>query len=379
MKTLLFTLEYPPFRGGIADYNENLVRFWPLRQAQGEPKNEILVLNNNDGKLINNRLPVLKWLPAVIALWRTVKKKRVEHILVAQILPLGYAAFLVSRFFKINYSVFLHGMDLGLAQSRPRKRFFSRIILDSATAIICNSSFVAKMAEDFLGKNNKIKVVHPGIESHITHPPASPSEAWRAGNIKHITRLKEKYKLNNKLVLLTVGRLVKRKGMDKVLEALPEILKIVPNLIYVIVGNGEELDNIKLQVINYKLQDSVLIITDASDDERDAWYDLCDIFIMAARRIAGDVEGFGIVYLEAGLAGKPVIAGDSGGVRDAVVDGETGLLVDPENSDAIADAIIHLAQNEPLRRQLGERGRERAIKYFNWEEQVRKIYDIIAN
>jgi len=104
-----------------------------------------------------------------------------------------------------------------------------------------------------------------------------------------------------------------------------------------------------------------------TDEEKWAWMDLCDIFIMPSRNIDDDFEGFGIVYLEANLSGKPVIAGDTGGVRDAVQNGVSGLLVDPENVDEIANAIIKLSKDKELIKKLGEQGRERAIREFNWE------------
>jgi phosphatidylinositol alpha-1,6-mannosyltransferase len=98
---------------------------------------------------------------------------------------------------------------------------------------------------------------------------------------------------------------------------------------------------------------------------------------MPSRQINDDFEGFGIVYLEASLAGKPIVAGRSGGVGDAVLDNETGLLVNPESTAEIANAIIELAKDENLREKLGDTGKKRAGGEFNWEKQVEKIYGII--
>jgi len=397
-KTLLFTLEYPPFHGGIANYYENLVKYWPSfakasegkpsfakassdakaleDKSEGKPSNELsegklgeplVVLNNNENQLINNKLPILKWLPAIIALWQTVKKNKIDYVLVGHILPLGTTAWLISRLLKIKYAVILHGMDLGMATGVPRKKWLTKKILNQADKIICGNSYTVELVKNLIGEAAKIFVVNPGVDTTITH------------NAQRVTELKKKYNLDNKIVVLTVGRLVKRKGVDRVLESLPAVLKQIPNLAYVIVGNGPELDAIKLQITNYKLQKEVLIISDASDDERNDWYDLCDLFIMVARSEGGDFEGFGIVYLEAGLHGKPVIAGDSGGVRDAVEDNLSGLLVDPTDAAAISRAIVGLAQDETLRRQLGEQGRERVLARFNWEKQVEKIYKILCN
>lgn len=367
MKYLLFTLEYPPFRGGVANYYGNLAKFWPVGQGEGGADGSLAVLHNNDNRLINEKLPFFKWLPAITELRRMVRKEKIGHVLVGHVLPLGTATWLVSKITRIRYSVIIHGTDLNSALARPRRRWLAGRILAGAENIICNSSFAAGLCENFIGKDKKIKVVNPGVENQVTH------------NIEHVTGLKKKYNLDGKIVLLTVGRLVSRKGIDKVLESMPVILQHVPNLVYIIVGNGPDLESLKSQIKDYLLDKSALIITDAGDEERNAWYDLCDIFIVAGRQIGSDVEGFGIVYLEAGLHGKPVIAGDTGGVADAVEDNLNGLLVDPTDTSAIARAVAGLAKDETLRRQLGEQGRERALARFNWETQIKKIYGIINN
>ena len=361
--TILFTLEYPPFRGGIANYYNNIVKYWPQ-------EDKIIVLHNNEGQLLNSKWPVLKWWPAIKELYRATQeanKNSATQVLVGHVLPLGTVAYLISWLRPIEYSVFLHGMDLAFAQRSKRKKWLMKKILKRAQKIICNSSYVAKQAEEFMGRESaeKMVVVNPGVEQRLMV------------NGRLSTELIRKYNLKNKLVLLTVGRLVKRKGVDKVLECLPGVLKEVPNLVYVIVGAGEELSNCQLLMVNGQLEGSVLIITNANEDEKWAWYELCDIFIMPARNIKGDVEGFGIVYLEANLAGKPVIAGDSGGVRDAVEDGVSGLLINPEDINEIKNAIIKLAQDKNLRKKLGEESRARALKDFSWEKQTKKIYSII--
>jgi len=360
MKTLLFTLEYPPFHGGVANYYGNLVKHWPK-------PSEILVLNNNDGHLINEKLPLLKWLPACFSLNKKVKQEKIDHVLVGQILPLGSATYLISKITKIKYTVFLHGMDFSLAIKNPRKKWLAGKILKNADKIICVNSYVADLArQTFPEIKHKIIVVNPGINTDTKD------------NTQQTIKLKEKYHLENKMVLLSVGRLVKRKGFDMVIEAMPIALKQMPNLVYIILGDGEERKNYELQIRNYKLQNEVLIINNVSDQEKNLWYNLCDIFIMPSRNINGDFEGFGIVYLEANLAGKPVIAGKSGGISDAVIDGLNGLLVDALNSDQIISAVIKLAENQSLRKKLGENGRTRTINDFNWPKQINKIYNFLT-
>lgn len=360
MKILLFTLEYPPFHGGVANYCGNLIKYWPEQDS-------ISTLDNSGGGLINNKLPILKWIPACLALREKIKQNKIGHILTGNILPLGYASLICSIFYKIKYSVILHGLDLSLAMANPRKKFLAGKILLNADKIICANNFAAKIAcENFPAIGRKITIANPGIEAIKTDSP------------QNIEKLKEKYFLKNKIILLSVGRIVKRKGFDSVIEAMPKVLEKIPDLFYVILGNGPELKNCESLISNLGLSGNVKIIKNADNIERDGWYGACDIFIMASKNINGDFEGFGIVYLEANSAGKPVIAGDSGGVNDAVIDGINGILVDPENSGQIISAIIKLAKDQSLRQRLGEQGRKRAIKEFGWKKQINKIYKTIS-
>lgn len=361
MKILLFTLEYPPFYGGVANYYGNIVKYWP------EPVN-IFVLPNNGGKLISEKLPFLKWLPSFWHLWRAIKKEKIGHILVGHILPLGTAAYLVSRILPIKYSVILHGMDLTFAVKTKRKRWLTKKILKYARNIFCGNSYTAEMAKKAVDEKGgkKVVVVNPGVEVRSKKLEVRSKE-----------ELFDKYGLKDKIILLSVGRLVKRKGFDMVIEAFSQVLKQIPNIVYVIAGSGEEINNLKFKIGNLKLKNNIILLANVQDDEKYSWYEICDIFIMPAREIDGDFEGFGIVYLEANLAGKPVIAGDSGGVRDAVIDGLNGLIVNPESVQDISQAIIRLAEDENLRKKLGKQGRERAVKEFNWEKQMKKMYNIL--
>jgi len=361
MKTLLITLEYPPFKGGVADYYSHIVKYWP------KPDN-IEVLDNSGGKLEKKWLWP-KWLLSLFYLYRTITRKRIEHIIVGQVLPLGIIAYYVTRITKTPYTVFLHGMDFTYALRTKRKKRVTGKILRQAAHIICASEFTAGLARDFLGERDagKIEVVNPGIDADelgITHYEL------------RIKRLREKYDLSGKVILFSVGRLVKRKGFDKVIEAMPEVARSVPNLYYFLAGDGPDK---KYLYDKAEGVPNIFFLGRADDETKWAWMNACDIFITPARRIGDDFEGFGIVYLEASLCGKPVIAGDSGGVRDAVKGAVSGILVDPENTERIADAIISLARDGNLRKRLGEQGRERAISEFNWPKQINEIHRIITS
>src|SRR3989339_607202 len=349
--TLLFTLEYPPFRGGVANVYGNIVKYWTDASIK---------------VLAGENLCRPHWFFSLWHLWRAVVQYQVKTVLVGQLLPLGTVAYLLSCFKNIDYTVFLHGMDIALAVKIPRKKRLAKKILTNAKHIIALNSYVPKVLQKNFGNAfaGKVVVVNPGVET------------TKQQNNKTTKQLITKYNLEKKIILLQVGRLVKRKGVDKVLEALPEVLKECKDLVYVVVGNGPECSNIELRIKNLELSNYVILIADASDEDVQAWYELCDIFIMPARDIDGDVEGFGIVYLEANAYGKPVIAGDSGGVRDAVKPDLNGLLVNPESTTEIRDAILKLCKDEFLRLRLGQQGRE-WVRSFDGEKQARKIREIL--
>jgi len=366
---LLFTLEYPPFKGGVANYYGNVVKYWPDEiMVLTDDKKGIAPLSRDaiPSNLIIKKLLRPHWLFSLWHLWRAIRKYKINTVLIGHILPLGTVAWLLRKMTRFDYVVFLHGMDFSFAIKSKRKQLLTQRILKNAKKVICVNSYVEKLAREIV-EDDKIAVVNPGVEQRTTH------------NAQRIINLKKKYNLEGKKILLQVGRLVKRKGVNKTLKALPQVWEEVPELIYIIAGDGPEIFNIKYSILNIKDKNKIILINKASDQELTALYELCDIFIMPSRDMDGDFEGFGIVYLEANLRDKPVIAGDSGGVRDAVEDGVNGLLVDPNSADEISKAIVRLCKDNELRLELGRQGKERAMRDFSWEKQTEKLKQILNN
>ena len=366
MNTLLLTLEYPPFHGGVANYYANLVKYWPDSES-------IFVLDNHQNKLLNHHLPFWKWLPSLFILRSIIQKKKLNHVLVGHILPLGIITWLFSFFEKLQYSVILHGMDLEYSQKNFRKRLISKIILKKAKTIICVNSYTAKRVCKFYPAfSNKIIIANPGFDGqfYFNHKPQIQAKKLE---------IQKKLNLENKIVLLSLGRLVRRKGHDMVMRSLPEVLKEIPSLVYIIAGKGDDQEYLEHISNDLGLRDNILFINNIDEINKWAYLDLADIFIMPSRDIDGDVEGFGIVYLEAGFCAKPVIAGDCGGVGDVICDLKNGLLVNGESKEEIKESILKLAKNQDLRNKLGENGRQKVLEKFRWEDQVRKIYESVIN
>lgn len=382
-KFLLFTLEYPPFKGGISRYYKNLAEHWPTDQIFVLADN---ALSNKDTEKIKYR-PLLnkylrpRWLRAIFSLQSffrqanstgltTGQDKQSFHVIVGQILPLGIAVYYLKKIIKFKYSVVLHGLDFSLAVKTKRKQRITKKILKQADKIICANNYTAALVKFFdINLTPKIFVVNPSIKPSFIRNP------------QRVAELKKKYGLAEKTVMLSLGRLVLRKGIDKVIEAMAVVNKQAPQIIYFIAGTGPEKDNLKNLAESQPddLKNKIIFLGQISDTDRWAWLELCDIFIMTSRNVAGDFEGFGTVYLEANLAGIPVIAGDSGGVRDAVINNINGLMVNPEKPEEIAAAIIKLSTDAKLRQELGEQGKRRAVENFNAKKQVEKIYKLLIS
>jgi len=374
-KLLIATIEFPSQKGGVANYLAGL--------AGALPADKVAVLaskyagaGNFDSrqaykiyrKNLISRTPLIwpRWLPMIWHLWRTARREKTEAILVGQALPVGTAAMILKKFLKIPYLVSCHGMDILTAAGSPRKKKLLNKILERAAGIIANSEFTKKELLKLAVPENKITIVYP-----------CPGEEPGIGQEK-VEEVKRRLGLADKKIILTVGRLVARKGQDGVIEALPRVLERVPGVIYVVVGDGPEGRNLKSQISNLNLEDKILLTGEISDERVRAFYQLADVFIMTSRQIGPDVEGFGTVFLEANRFSKPVIAGRSGGVAEAVIDNVTGLIVDPDSTNQIAEVIIKLLTDDSLSKKLGEQGRGRVEREFRWAVQAGKLEKLLV-
>ena len=173
-------------------------------------------------------------------------------------------------------------------------------------------------------------------------------------------------------VVLTVARLVLSKGIQSVIGAMPRIVSEAPGTRYVIVGDGPDREHLVRLAAASPVADAITFLGALSDDEKFDCYNRCDVFALPSQR-----EGFGIAFLEANAFGKPVVGGRVGGVPDAVVHGETGLLVDPRSESEVAEAIILLLKKTDEARRLGDNGRRRVENELTWKESAGKFLSVI--
>jgi len=269
------------------------------------------------------------------------------------------------RLLKIPYYFAAHGTEV----KKPLESRFYRALL-----FFC-AKYVRKII--CLGYHQKVTLMKAGI-------PLSKLNAVNEGTDLELfkpdvdsSKVAQRYNLINKKVILTTGRLVKRKGHDMVIKSLPRVLEHVPNAVYLIVGNGMERENLEALVKELNLKEKVIFAGYVPKRDLPKFYNACDVFIMASREVDGDIEGFGIVYLEANACSKPVIAGKSGGTAAAVRHGVNGFLVNPVNVEEIADQIVLLLTNRKLAEEMGKKGRQLVKSKFNYALIAREIQDIM--
>jgi glycosyltransferase involved in cell wall biosynthesis len=185
--------------------------------------------------------------------------------------------------------------------------------------------------------------------------------------------------LTNRQVLLTVGRLVQRKGVAWFVAAvLPTLIRQYPHLFYIIAGEGPQRSEIRRIVQQYHLYDHVLLVGQVEEQVLHMLYEASEVFIMPNILVENDVEGFGIVALEAGAAGCWVVASRADGIEDAIVDGENGSLVEPGDAEGYIEVICRLLADEELREHLGHRAREFVGRNYSWELIASRYHKVLA-
>jgi phosphatidylinositol alpha-1,6-mannosyltransferase len=291
----------------------------------------------------------------------------VQQIHGAKVLPEGLVAWALRQCYGLPYILYAHGEEILFSLTSRKLAWLLPRIYHGAAAIIANSRNTKMLLQDIGVDASRIHIIHPGV--HVQSFCAS-SETAR--------RVRQKHHLDAAPVLLTVGRLQRRKGQDMVVQALPRIRQSIPHVKYVMVGVGEELASLTALAQELGVQDSVVFAGNVPDQELAAYYAASDVFIMPNRQISGDIEGFGIAYLEASAAGKPVIGGKSGGTDDAIVDGVTGIRVDGNSSVEIADAAIDLLSTPDRAKTMGMRGRQRVENEFTWDTVVERTHALCA-
>ncbi|NEQ67760.1 MAG: glycosyltransferase family 4 protein [Symploca sp. SIO2D2] len=365
---------FPPNEGGIEEYAYN--------RCLQDPERVIALVAGCPGDQDfdqNQSFPVHRWFLPSFAQGRGLSSllKQVINMFLSPLLAVklylryryhyiewghGYdfpALLLLSYLLPVRCFVYLHGNDLLCPLKNPVLRFLFSWTLKRCAGIVCNSTFT----KDYLQQHFSIST-----PTYVINPTVRPSKFKVEDNGEILEGLGKQIRQAHNIpetavVILSVGRLVPRKGFARVIEYLPQLLNENLDVHYLVCGRGPMLSELKELASQLGVEKRVHFAGFVSDEQLAAYYSACDIFSLLTffNTKAASIEGFGIVYLEAGYFAKPVIASRVGGVVDAVHHQETGLLVNPESSAETFQALLQLCQDQELRERLGQNGRQLAI------------------
>ena len=371
MKLLIYTHEFPPFLGGLATTSRKLA------SGISHSEMDIVVLApaySPEDRIIDAELPCAvtripglgkKWVKKIpflemvlgwIFLLQTLSKEQPDSVLfiteeaevVGGLLP------------SYNFNPIVRIAGSGITTCFYGRNFFKRLmrlpmkrLYDKAAKIIAVSNNTKELIQSVGVPEDKIEVVYNGVENYMLSKEA---------DIEAINRIRGRYGiLKGDKVLVTVARVLPRKGQDTVIKALPRVLTEFPDLKYLIVGDGRYRDKFSDLAKEIGVSDNVIFTGGVSHDETIGYFDLCDIFIMPNRFWNNKVEGLPNALIEASARSKPLIAGDHGGSKEAVINNKTGILVNPESADEVAHAILSILQDEKTGLEMGKLGRENII------------------
>lgn len=280
---------------------------------------------------------------------------RFDAIHAGRALPEGLVAWLVARMTFRPVVIYAHGEEL-TGWGRGNKYKAMCFALRHADKVIANSDFTQRTLVEMGVAPERIEIIHPGVDTERFRP-GLPFE-----DLRERLRLAADARL-----ILSVGRLSRRKGFDTVIRGIPSLLKSGLDVHYAIIGIGEDEAYLRQLASEHGVTSRVHQLGHVPMEELPRWYNACDLFVLANREIAGDTEGFGIVFLEAAACGKAAIAGVAGGVGSAVLDGVTGRCVDGADPVAVGAMLGELLNADEKRNRLAGEGLRRVRDSLSWD------------
>jgi phosphatidylinositol alpha-1,6-mannosyltransferase len=369
-RVLVVTNDFPPRVGGVQQYVWNLVRNLPPERVA------VLAPNWPRWREYDVRQPfaIHRW-PSTF-LWPTgellhrVRSAARDHGAEVVLFGHGFPAALLGPAMAregFPYVVLTHGAEVWLARL-PGPAAAIRRVFGLARGVTAVSRHTADALRPMAPPTVDLSVLVPGVDEARFHPDVDGSS------------VRSRHHLGEGRILLCASRLVPRKGQDVLIQAMGLVRELVPGSVLLLVGDGPYRTRLE-EMARAAPAGSVVFAGAVSDDDLPAYYAGCDVFAMPCRsRWAGlEVEGFGIVFLEAAATGRAVVAGRSGGAEEAVVDQETGLLVEGREPKAVALAVASLLGAGDVARRMGHAARQRVEQHFTWRGQTERLAEILRD
>jgi phosphatidylinositol alpha-1,6-mannosyltransferase len=371
-RTLVVTNDFPPRTGGIQSFVAGLVERLPPDQVvvyapawTGAAAHDAAA----DYPVVRHPGSLMLPVPTVARRARElVRQHRCDSVLFGAAAPLALLAPSLREVGVRRAVAITHGHEAGWALLPGGRAGLRRIGagLDSLTYL---GDYTRRLIGDALRPRDRAKLVrlHPGVDAERFRPDAGGAarraEAGLAG----------------RPVIVCVSRLVRRKGQDTLVRALPAIQKRVAGTALLLVGDGPDRSYLHELARRVRVVEDVVFAGAVAETDLPGWYGAGDVFAMPCRtrRRGLDVEGLGMVYLEASACGLPVLAGDSGGAPDAVLDGTTGRVIDGESTGAASHVLAMMLTNRQMARRLGDAGRAWTLSEWGWDLQAQRLAELL--
>ena len=372
---LFVTNDFGPRAGGIETFIIGLIQRRPFGQTivytsfqENSERYDADWLTNYGVRVIRDRSKILLPTPRVaFNLRRIIQSEGITRAAFGAAAPLGLLSASMKRAGVLRIVAITHGHEVWWAKVFPFNLLLRRIgsTVDVMTHL---GEFTKTAISKTLTSTAQSALVQLAPGTNFDH--FKPTDA---------TALRKTLGLSDKKVMVCVGRLVHRKGQDKLIQAMPEILKTVPNAHLLLVGDGPYRAHLQKLVERNKIEESITFEGRVQFKDLPMYMCAGDIFAMPSRsRLMGlEVEGLGSAYLEASACGLPILAGDSGGVPDAVIHNKTGLVVNGRDEKQIAAAAIDLLTNLDSAREMGKVGREWILENWRWEKWSKDFEDLL--
>jgi phosphatidylinositol alpha-1,6-mannosyltransferase len=372
MRILVVTNDFPPRVGGVNYYVDQILRRFP-------PGEVTVFASSWPGAAefdAGYPHPVVRW-PSRLMLStprvqdrvvELVRAERPDVVLFGASFPLALMGPKIERRTGVPFAGFTHGVEVGVARI-PGGRRLLRAIGRNAALLTAVSGWSRDVLRPAFGPTARLELLLPGIDGKRFHPGVSDQP------------VRDRHGLDGYPVVCCVSRLVARKGQDQVIRALPRIARAVPEVRFLVVGSGPHEASLRRLVQRVGVTDRVVFTGQVAYEELPMHFRAGNVFAMPCRSRYGglEVEALGVVFLQAAAVGRPSVAGDSGGAPEAVRGGETGLVMDGRNVDAVAEAIVSLLSDPERAEAMGAAGADWVHRELTWEAVVERLQKLLVD
>lgn len=368
VRTLVVTNDLPPRTGGIQTFLHEILRrqdpdsvvvFGPHQSgSESFDSSAGYEIHRHDGPIIPT-----PWVAKRAA--EVAAVSGASQVMLGSGMPNAHLIPFLRRLGLPTSLVITHGNEAGWAQLPGGRALVYP--LNGAHSVTYLGAFTHRILSRYVKPESRLHRLPPGVDTERFKPGSGGRE------------VRERTGIGDRFVVGTVTRLVPRKGVDLLIQALPLVRRSVPDAVLLVAGDGPRMDELRQLAITSGVQDAVVFVGALSNSDLPGIYDAMDVFALPThtRKFGVDVEGLGIVFLEAAASGLPVLVGSSGGSVDAVRPGETGRLIgtDPR---AIAATIAELARDDDARRRMGATGRQWMLEDWQWSDRAARVAELLG-